>query len=330
MKPLSRPQVISWLGSLVVGLALVAAARPAVAEKISLLLDWGWIPYHTVFLTAQERGFYRDAGLDVTIEQGRGSATTAVVVGQGGFDIGHLNVTNAAQAIARGVPLKVVAVYQHRTAAAFIGMKGKVHLTDAPSLKGLRIGSTPGGSDGLSLTLFSRLNNIPLTDLNIVGLDANTKRLALLNGTVDVVSGDSHAFGAIVRGNGQEPEMLMLADYGVPLLGFGFAINETFLKRDPQAIKKFLAASKRGFQAAVEQPREACVLIKSKVLLAGSLEQCVDYFMGLMALSQSPSDPNWGHQTLEEWEKLISTLKSVGEIEGDKKASDYFTNDFVP
>ena len=316
--------------SAAVFLTFAAGAQSAQAQKVSLLLDWGWIPYHTVFLTAENLGYYRDAGLDVTIEQGRGSATTAVVVGQGGFDIGHLNITNAAQAIGKGVPLKVVAIYQHRTAASFIGIKGNVQLNGPQSLKGLKIGSTPGGSDGLSLTLFTKLNNIPPSDLNIVALDANTKRVALLNGTVDVVSGDSHAFGAIVRGSGKEPVFLMLADYGVPLLGFGFAVNETFLQREPEAVKKFLAATKRGFQAAVANPTEACRLIQSKVFVGGSTEQCVDYFMGLMALSQSPSDPDWGRQSTEEWEKLISTLKGVNEIESDKKPTDYFTNDFVP
>ena len=59
---------------------VVCGTVPAQAQKVSLLLDWAWIPYHTVFLVAQDRGFYKEAGLDVTIEQGRGSATTTVVV----------------------------------------------------------------------------------------------------------------------------------------------------------------------------------------------------------------------------------------------------------
>ncbi len=314
--------------ALIVGLGL--QAPPAAAQKINFLLDWSWIPYHTVFLMAQDKGYYKDAGLDVNIEQGRGSATTAVVVGQGSFDIGHINITNAAQAIGKGVPLKVVAVYQHKSSASFVGIKGKVTLKDANSLKGIKIGSTPGGSDGLSLALFIKMNNFSKESLNIVGMDGAAKRVSLMNGTVDVVSGDSHAYGAIVRGAGAEPEMLLLADYGVPLLGFGFAVNETYMKKDPAAIKKFLAASKRGFEVAVADPTAACKFIQAKVLVPGSVEQCVDYFMGLMKLSQSPKDKDWGRQTQAEWEKLVATLASVGEIEGNRKPADYFTNEFVP
>lgn len=310
--------------------ACVLASNAAHAQKINFLLDWAWIPYHTIFLTAEDRGYYREAGLDVKIEQGRGSATTAVVVGQGSFDIGHINTTNTAQAIGKGVPLKAIAVYQHRSSAAFIGMKDKVDLKGADSLKSLKIGSTPGGSDALSLAIFKKINNIPDGALNVVGLDGAAKRGALLAGAVDAVSGDSHAFAAIVRGAGKQPSMFMLADYGVPLLGFGFAANEAFIKREPAAIKKFLAATKRGFVEAMKDPTASCNFMKSKVLLPGSTEQCVDYYMGLMELSQAPTDPNWGRQTAEEWSKLVNALKSVGEIPADKNPADFYTNDLVP
>ncbi len=321
-------KLCSLAGALGLSLGLLQPA--AAAEKVSLLLDWAYIPYHAPFLMALDRGYYSDEGLDVTVEQGRGSANSAVVVGQGNYDMGHINITNAAQAIGKGVPLKVVAVYQHRSSASFIGIKGNVKLEGPDSLKGIKIGSTPGGSDALSLTLFSRLNNIPLDQLNVVGLDGAAKRAALLNKTVDAVSGDSHAYAAIVRGNGEEPVILHLSDYGVPLLGFGFVANETFTKEHPEAVTKFLKATKRAFEAAVSDPKAACEFIQSKKFVTGSLSQCVDYYSGLIALSQSPTDPDWGKQSAEEWEKLVSTLKSVDVIESDKKPSDYYTNALLP
>ena len=140
----------------------------------------------------------------------------------------------------------------------------------------------------------------------------------------------SHAYSAIVRGAGQQPEMLLLGDLGVPLLGFGFIANETFIKNQGASIKKFLAASKKGFAAGIENPTKACEFMKSKVLLTGAIEQCVDYFMGLMDLSQKPEDPNWGRQTLDEWKALVATLESVNEIQPGKTADAFFTNDFVP
>jgi len=84
---------------------------------VKVLLDWAWLPYHAPFLIAQDKGYYKDAGLDVALEQGRGSATTALLLSQGGFDIAHLNLTNAAQMIGKGGAIKAVGLYQHKTAA---------------------------------------------------------------------------------------------------------------------------------------------------------------------------------------------------------------------
>ncbi|MGE0724309.1 MAG: ABC transporter substrate-binding protein [Alphaproteobacteria bacterium] len=314
--------------ALALGLAGIAPA--AAQEKVSLLLDWGWLPYHTVFLLAQDRGFYKDAGLDLKIEQGRGSANAAVVVGQGNFDLGHINITNAAQAIAKGVPLKVIAVYQHRSSASFISFKDKLELKGPESLKNAKIGSTPGGSDALSLALFTKIVKVPRESLNVVGMDGAAKRVALLSGAVDVVSGDSHAYAAIVRGAGKEPSILHVSDYGATLLGFGFVGNESFLKAKPEAAKKFLAATRKGFELGASDPKAACQFIQAKVLIPGSLEQCVDYYTGLIALSQSPKDKDWGRQSEKEWAGLIETLSSVGEIKTDKKPSEFYTNDFLP
>ncbi|HEY4251463.1 MAG TPA: ABC transporter substrate-binding protein [Roseomonas sp.] len=310
-------------------LALPAIAR-AQTPRLRILLDWGWLPYHSTFFVAQERGYFRDAGVEVEVEQGRGSNTTAIMVGQRAYDLGHVNITNAAAAIARGVPLKAVAVYQHRTSASFVGIRGRVTLTGPDSLRGLRIGSTPGGSDGLSLTVFRRANTIADSALNIISLDASSKTAALLTGQVDVVSGDSHAYRAIVRGAGQEPVVMELADFGVPLLGFGFAASEQAIRDKPDAIRAALTAFRRAQADVAADTEAACTLIRSRVQIAGNMGQCLDYTRGLAALSTPPGDAAWGRSTPEEWRALIDTLHAAGEIRQQRPAEAYYTNDLLP
>ncbi|MBR0646005.1 ABC transporter substrate-binding protein [Plastoroseomonas hellenica] len=310
-------------------LAMPAIAR-AQAERLRILLDWGWLPYHSSFFVAQERGYFREAGVEVEVEQGRGSNTTAIMVGQRAYDLGHVNITNAAAAIARGVPLKAVAVYQHRTSASFVGIKGRVTLSRPASLRGLRIGSTPGGSDGLSLTIFRRANSIPDNALNIISLDASSKTAALLTGQVDAVSGDSHAYSAIVRGAGQEPEVMELANFGVPLLGFGFAASEQAIREKPEAIRRALTAIRRAMADVATDTEAACTLIRSRVQIAGNMAQCLDYTKGLQALSTPPHDPGWGRSTSEEWRALIDTLQAAGEIRQQRPLDAYYTNDLLP
>jgi NitT/TauT family transport system substrate-binding protein len=309
------------------------AALPAAAQTlmpVKVLLDWAWLPYHAAFLVAQEKGYYKEAGLDVTLEQGRGSATTALMLSQSGFDIAHLNTTNAAQMISKGGAIKMVGIYQHKTAAAFIGIKGKVKLDGPQSLKGIKIGSTPGGSDGLSLKVFTAANKMKLTDLNVVALDSNAKTAALFGGVIDAVSGDAPAYDAYIRATGQQPETMLLGDYGVPLIGFGFAANGAYLAKNPAVVARFLAATRRGFAEAAGDYKAACELMQAKVHLAGTLERCIDYNKGVLALSTLPTEADWGRQSDGEWTKLLTTLKDAGELFGDKPLAAYYTNDFVP
>ncbi|HXA72318.1 MAG TPA: ABC transporter substrate-binding protein [Stellaceae bacterium] len=313
-----------------VALALCMGSSAQAADKVRLILDWAWLPYHAAFLYARDRGYFTEAGLDVTIEQGRGSATSALMLAHGDFDLGHINITNAAQAIGKGLPLKTVAVYQHKTAAAFIGIKGKVKLTDAQSLKGLRVGSTPGGSDQFSLQVFSAVTKVEPSDMKIVSLNADAKNTALLTGTVDVISGDAPAFEAQVKAAGMEPEVLSIGDLGVPLIGFGFVANKAFLDKNGAAIPKFLRAARHGFADMAADPKAACEYMRVKVDALTPEQSCLIYLAGMARLSTPPTDPSWGHQTDEEWTKLVGALRAIGQIPDGMEPSAFYTHEFEP
>ncbi|MEX2375424.1 MAG: ABC transporter substrate-binding protein [Dehalococcoidia bacterium] len=300
------------------------------AEEITVALDWAWRPYHAPFLVAMAKGYYEEAGLDVVFEEGRGSNTTAQLVGQGNYDIGHLNITNAAHAISKGIPLKIVAVYQPRTAASFIGLEGKVELNEPSDLTNYRIGSTPGGSDQLSLRIFQQANDISETNLNIVSMDGSTKTTALLAGQVDVVSGDSYAYNALVRGAGHEPESFLLAEHGVPLLGFGFAVNPESEEKLGDNIQTFLEVTKKAFQEVAADPDAACSLARETRELPGAHSQCVDYMTGLLALSTEPGADDWGHVSEEQVSALLQVLENVGEIDSGWNISNYYTDKYFP
>ncbi|MFC4667767.1 ABC transporter substrate-binding protein [Seohaeicola nanhaiensis] len=311
--------------------AVTLLAMPAHAEtKVRLGLDWGYLPYHAPIALGIEKGYFKDEGIDLFMEPGRGSASTAIMLGEDNYDIAHINTSNAAVAISKGVPIKTVAVYQTRTAASFIGIKGKVTLDSVEAIKGYRIGSTPGGSDQLSLRIFRAVNDLGEMDLDVVSLDANAKQAGLMSGNVEVISGDGFAYGAIIRGTGQEAEVFSLADAGVPLMGFGYSANTEFLESNPEVITAFLRAVKRSWQDAFADPEGTCEQGRAKLELTHKQAACVDYLKGLMAISDDPSSPSWGARSDEEWAALISTLAEVGEIQSPGAPDTYYTNALLP
>jgi len=311
--------------------ALLVPASTAMAdETVRLGLDWSYLPYHAPLVIGMDKGYFKDEGIDLVFEPGRGSGSTAIMLGEGNYDIAHINTTNAAVAISKGVPIKVIAVYQGKTAASFIGIEGKVQLDGIESVKKYKIGSTPGGSDQLSLNIFRAVNRIGPDDLDVVSLDANAKQAALLSGSIDLISGDGFAYAAIVRGTGQKPVLLSLADYGVPLLGFGYSINDEFMAKKPEVAAAFLRAVKRSWQEALVDIDASCERAREKLELPHAQDACVDYFKGLIGLSEDPNSPDWGRQTDEQWTKLLTTLSDLGEVKGDITPSKFYTNEFIP
>ncbi|WP_323039564.1 ABC transporter substrate-binding protein [Gemmobacter sp.] len=317
--------------SLISAVAATVLALPAHAEtRVRLGLDWGYLPYHAPIALGVDKGYFKDEGIDLFMEPGRGSASTAIMLGEGNYDIAHINTSNAAVAISKGVPIRTVAVYQTRTAASFIGIKGKVKLDSVEAIKGYRIGSTPGGSDQLSLRIFRAVNKLGEMDLDVVSLDANAKQAGLMSGNVQVISGDGFAYGAIIRGTGQEAEIFSLADAGVPLMGFGYSVNTKFLESSPETITAFLRAVKRSWQDAVADPDGTCEKGRAKLELTHKQDACVDYLKGLMAISDDPALAGWGARTEAEWSALISTLAEVGEIQSPGDLATYYTNALLP
>lgn len=312
-------------------LAALVISQPAFAlEPVRLGLDWGYLPYHAPLVIGMDKGYFKDEGIDLKMEPGRGSGSTAIMLGETNYDIAHINTTNAAVAKSKGVPIRTIAVYQTKTAASFVGIASKVELDSVDAIKKYRIGSTPGGSDQLSLRIFRAVNDLSDTDLDVVSLDANAKQAALLSGNIDVISGDGFAYAAVIRGTGQEPAVFSLADHGVPLLGFGYSVNSKFAESHPELVRGFLRAMKKSWQAAVADVPAACERARAALDLTHSQEACIDYFNGLIGLSVSPASAEWGRQTDDMWSNLLGKLSEVGEIGTGYTVSDYYTNEYLP
>ncbi len=78
-----------YLGIAGLVLALVAPAVPAgAAEPVNLILNWAPTADHSPFYYAKAQGWYEKAGIDLTIEVGKGSGVSSLKVGSGGSPFG--------------------------------------------------------------------------------------------------------------------------------------------------------------------------------------------------------------------------------------------------
>jgi NitT/TauT family transport system substrate-binding protein len=139
-------RLLSGLFCLGFSLSLLAQAP----TKVTLRLDWTTLGYHAPFYLGVAKGYYRDAGLEVDVLEGKGSSTVINLVGNDSEDFAFADGTTAARLISQGLPARVVmGIFQRSTLAIFYAPDRGIKTPK--DLKGKRISMCAG--DGMNVYL---------------------------------------------------------------------------------------------------------------------------------------------------------------------------------
>ena len=138
------------------GVAAVRVRRP---PPIAFQLNWVAGGANAGFASALAEGYYKDAGLDVTIVQGNGSGNTAQLVASGRSQLAYADAVAISQLIAKGAPMKVVSTSTSRIRTQVMALK-KTGIKSIKDLAGKKVGVPSGSSQTTMLPLFLKANNL--------------------------------------------------------------------------------------------------------------------------------------------------------------------------
>ena len=91
-----------------IAIAVTMSASAIAADAVSFRLNWYIVGLHAPFLYGKERGFYKDEGIDLTINEGRGSISTAQVVAAGTDQFGFADSSSVVMVAAKGGEIRSV------------------------------------------------------------------------------------------------------------------------------------------------------------------------------------------------------------------------------
>ena len=318
-------------------LASCASASPAATdsdagatEDLRLSLDWStYVAYHAPFAVAEEQGIYQAHGLNVTETLPGGSGDALIEVGTNKTDIAWADLSTAASSMLQGVPVTSVAKIQASNASGLTVLEGTT-LESAEDVRGMRIGSTPGGSDSTLVGAFLSANGISPDEVQIVNLPANGKFAALMTGEVDAISGQVYYSVSNAKAQGKEASGLSYTDLGLEMLDHGFVASDGYIDSNPETITKFLEAYREALQITIDDPAAACETLVAKsdgALLQPDCESQLELWLPLVTPTD---DAEWGANSPAEWESTVSILKEHGDATGDRAPESMFTNDYIP
>ena len=301
-------------------------------EKSTLRLDWTALGYHAPFYLGVARGYYRDAGLDLTILEGKGSPMVASLVGNGSDDFGFADASTVAQLISQGLPAKMVmGVFQKSTLALFFPTgKGIAQPAD---VKGKRIVLCP--TDGLIKYLPAYLNGIGLTmnDVTVNMVDCAIKYSYLAQGRADVVGSYGTAGRPLLQAVGlNDTSKFDYADAGIDLPSHGIVASIALMAKQPDKVGRFTAATAKAWQDARGHPDDAAAaLIAANPLQKGREAQVKDALLASFQYIETLGikDRPFGWQSPEEWRKATALLVEATEMKAPSSAEVFYTNEFI-
>jgi NitT/TauT family transport system substrate-binding protein len=327
-------RVAAVLLCLVALLGTAPAGEAQQRDKVVLLLNWYNYGEHGPFYLGLARGYYREEGIDLEIQEGRGSGPTIQAVGAGSAQFGYADVGTTIRAVTRGAPVHIVGVLVQTSPMALIGFAEK-NIREPKDLKGKTISMTPGGAVDTIFQAFAKATGLKEGDYKVVSGDATTKRNAVIHGQADVCTGHINDQAIFIEdATGKKVTSIRYADYGVNPANNGIIVPKEMLGKQADLIRRFMRASARAVEGAVQHPEEATDALlkanpkagKREVLLAGLNATLPLYHTQLTKGQQpfraAPADMQATLDIMVEYGGVDPALKG--------KPADYYTNEFLP
>ena len=265
MKRVAMSLVLLTMVASVVGLELSAPSAQTAPQKVVFALNWFPVGDHAAYWVALEKGYYRQRGLDVDMQNSKGSGDSIAKVDTGRADVGLADSAVVIASSARGTKVKVVGMVFDKSPLNVWSRK-EAPITKPKDLEGKTVGAPPGDGQRQMFPAFARLNNIDQTKVTWVNVEPAAKVPALAEKRVDAVADYTTGLPfyekAVGKGNAI---MLPWADHGFDMYSMSIIASEKTMKERAPMLRAFLEASYLGWRDVMTDPKSALEIFKKRV-----------------------------------------------------------------
>ncbi len=298
-------------------------------EKVKLILDWTPNTNHTGFYVAKELGYYEELGLDVEIIQpSEGSSLQLIAAGKGDFAVSYQEDLTYAKASDEPLPVKAIAaIIQHNT-SGFASPKEK-NIETVKDFEGKVYGGYGGPSERAILEAVMEKNGADFSKLTTVDVGSEDFFIATKN-NIDFewtfegwtnISAKLRNFEINYIPLRELDERL---DYYTPII----ASSEKVLLEKKDMVLKFMEATTKGYEYAIENPEESAKILVKDV---PEIDEALAIESQKFLAKEYKADANrWGEMKDSVWNNYTQFLLENNLIKENLEASEAYTNEFLP
>src|SRR3954467_624363 len=287
-------------------LAVLVPALPVhAAEPDNLMLNWAPTADHSPYYYAKAQGWYEKAGIDLTIEVGKGSGVSAAKVGSGGSPFGVADLATMLVAKSKGADAVAVMSVYANTGQTFYWLKS-YGVNGVKDFAGHKIGNPPGDASHVMWPAFAKAAGLAPDAVGFVNVGPTAKIAALKSHTVDIISDFYNEHDLKVIEFGPDLGYVNWKDIGLNPYGNSLIVNGAYLEKNPKLVEEFVKISQKAYAACVAD-------------VAPCLKALLDQASGLDKENQQ-----------RQWERIkflmtddFTTTRALGWIDDERMKKDY-------
>lgn len=299
-------------------------------EKVTLVLDYTPNTNHTGIYLAKEKGYYKDQGIDLEIIQPSDSdSVTLVASDKAQFGVSYQeDVTYALTREKDPLPVKAIAtIIQHNT-SGFAAPVEK-NIKTAKDFEGKTYGGWGSPSEEAIIKLAMEKQGADFNKLKRVDIGKDdyftaTKKNIDFAWIFDAWTGVEARLKNIKLDYIPIKDIDPALDYYTPIL----ITNNKTIKENPELVKKFMAATSKGYEEAIKDPSGAAdILSKAVPELDKNLVKTSQEYLAKLYKDDAQK---WGQMKAEVWKNYAKFMQDNGLIKKALNVDEAFTNDFLP
>lgn len=315
----------------ITGTMLASSAAVRAETDVNLRLDWSIYGTHAPFYLALEEGLYEKQGLNVTVEQGQGSATVSKLVAQGRDQFGFIDFSTMIRGIEQGLP--ITGVMRVVSGAMVVISSADAPIESPKDLEGKVIAYAPAESTAQAIPALYKADNVDEKKVSVLNPAVGAKLALFLQGRADAIPGNLNVQVAQIEAEGKKVHYFRYADFGVDVLAQGIAVNNDFLQSNPDAVRGFLKATREAFTMAKEDPAKAVDALISRVpeqarnrdILLRQWELTIP-----LLETASTQGKEFGWMSEEDWTQTQKILRDYGGLPSEVPLDKLYTNVYLP
>jgi NitT/TauT family transport system substrate-binding protein len=302
----------SPMKKLLLALCAMILATPAMAQdKVTLMLNWYVYGEHAPFFYGKEKGFYAKEGIDLDIQEGRGSGTVTQVVAAKTVQFGYVDVPTMMRAAVKGAPVTSIGIALQTSPMSAMGFTDK-NIKKPEDIKGKTVATTPGDSMSQIWPLFLKKTGLKEGDFKIVSGDGTTKLNAVINGQADLLLG-------------------YVMDQSMKIKD---ATGKDWLKDNEALAKRFMAATVKSMEEASKDPKGAAQAVLTAMPKGGKIDTMTQGFELTIPLYKDPTGKSKQIMRVsdENMKETVDVMVEYGGLEAKAKdeIKTYYSNDYLP